>query len=200
MEPSSPCPAAVALSWLVPRVSGQGQGEGLEAGAFAICPSCSGPLLLGADEKSPRLERTTKQPLPSSLGSRELWSQAGSRCEAALAGAAGAGPQLLPPSPHPGVSLQPWSCPPPSQWGSGAASCIPALCKQHPCLQRLLRSPLSWGKSSQFWPDWRRQVGTPVLLESAPTLSWPTAFSVHPHGCWLRTKQPHQRSPCFFGL
>lgn len=147
-EPSSPCPAAVALSWLVPRVSGQGQGEGLEAGAFAIGPSCSGLLLLGADEKSLRLERTTKQPLPSSLGSRKLWSQAGSRCEAALAASARAGPQLLPPSPHPGVSLQPWSCPPPSQWGSGAAACIPALCKQHPCLQRLLKSPLSWGKSS----------------------------------------------------
>lgn len=59
---------------------------------FALTAPAS--LLLGADEKSPRLEKTMQRPLPSSLGSCELWAPAGRRCEAAMAAAAGASPQL----------------------------------------------------------------------------------------------------------
>lgn len=40
-------------------------------------PTALASLLLGGDEQSPRLETTTKQPLPSSLGSCVLWLPAG---------------------------------------------------------------------------------------------------------------------------
>lgn len=138
------------------------------------------------------MERLTKQPLPSSLGSCELWSQAGRRCEAAMAAAAGAGPQLLSPipTPHPGMSLQPWSCPPPTQWGSRATPCVPALCKQHPRLQRLLRSLLPWGEGSQFpfgltggdrWGPLSFYSPLPQLsLGQQPSLSIPTAAACAP--------------------
>lgn len=41
-------------------------------------------LLLGGDEQSPRLEKTTKQPLPSSPGSCALWLPASREAEAKL--------------------------------------------------------------------------------------------------------------------
>lgn len=41
-------------------------------------------LFLGGDEQSPRLEKTTKQPLPSSPGSCALWLPASREAEAKL--------------------------------------------------------------------------------------------------------------------
>ena len=49
---------------------------------FALTALAS--LLLGGDEQSPRLERTTKQPLPSSLGPCAPWLPAGGEAEAKL--------------------------------------------------------------------------------------------------------------------
>lgn len=55
-----------------------------------FAPTAWASLLLGGDEQSPSLERTTKQSLPSSLGSCELWLPAGGEVK-----------QLCPPSPAP---------------------------------------------------------------------------------------------------
>lgn len=65
---------------------------------IAFAPTAPASPLLGGDEQNPRLERATKQPLPSLLGSCELWLSARRRCEAAVAAAG---------------SPQPWPCPVP---------------------------------------------------------------------------------------
>lgn len=72
-------------------------------------PTALASLLLGGDEQSLRLERTTKQPLPSSPGSCVLWLSAGGEVKLLWQGLqeppSAPGPTLAP-----AVPLAPGSC------------------------------------------------------------------------------------------
>lgn len=115
---------------------------------FALTALAS--LLLGADEKSTRLEKTMQRPLPSSLGSCELWSPAGRRCEAAMAAAAGASPQLLPPTP-----VCPCSLGSPNSVGFWGYTLHPCTVQRASSPPKALEVPplLGGGLSVSFWPN-----------------------------------------------
>lgn len=147
--------------------------------------------LLGGDEKSLRQERTTKQPFPSSLGSCELWSPAGRRYDIAM--------QHSPPATAPGVSLEPWSCPPPNSVGFWGHTLHPCTVQTACSPPKALEVPLPWGGglSVSIWPSWRPfssgdRWGLLSFCSLPPELSLgPLATSVHPRGCCLWTRQPH---------
>lgn len=114
---------------------------------IAFAPIAPASPLLGGDEQNPRLERATKQPLPSLLGSCELWLSAGRRCEAAMAAAA---------SPQPWPCLVPLVCPlvlpSPNPVGFWSHALYPSTAQTIIVLTKAPRGSSSiWGDTSLFF-------------------------------------------------
>lgn len=153
------------------RHGARGKGWIRELLQIAFAPIAPASPLLGGDEQNPRLERATKQPLPSLLGSCELWLSARRRCEAAVAAAA---------SPEPWPCLVPLVCPlvlpSPNSVGFWGHTLYPSTV-QTIIFLRLPGAPPPFGGTPRFSFHLARShspiCGDPGPPRARPPNSWP---------------------------